>query len=75
LIFASLYQDKEDREKVNANEGEAYKDAVLELLDIYNLDDDSNSLSWNSDFWFYNQNRHRRVSTILRCLQDPAIQF
>jgi hypothetical protein len=35
LIFASLYQDKEDREKVNANEGEVYKDSVLELLGIY----------------------------------------
>jgi hypothetical protein len=26
LIFASLYQDKEDRKNVNTNEGEAYKD-------------------------------------------------
>jgi hypothetical protein len=38
LIFASLYQDKEDRKKVNTNEGEAYKDSVPELLDIYNFE-------------------------------------
>jgi hypothetical protein len=38
LIFASLYQDKEGRKKVNTNEGEAYKDSVLELLDIYRDD-------------------------------------
>jgi hypothetical protein len=36
LIFASLYQDKEGRKKVNTNEGEAYKDSVLELHDFYN---------------------------------------
>jgi hypothetical protein len=33
---ASLYQDKEDSMKVNTNQGKAYKDSVLELLDIYN---------------------------------------
>jgi hypothetical protein len=38
LIFASLYQDKEDRKKVNTNEGETYKDSVLELIDIYSND-------------------------------------
>jgi hypothetical protein len=38
LIFASLYQDKEDRKEVNANEGEAYTDSVLELLEIYSND-------------------------------------
>jgi hypothetical protein len=38
LIFASLYQDKEDRKKVNTNEGEVYKDSVLELLDIHSND-------------------------------------
>jgi hypothetical protein len=32
------YQDKEDRKEVNTNEGEAYKDSVLELLDIYSND-------------------------------------
>jgi hypothetical protein len=31
---ASLYQDKEDRNNVNTNEGEAYENPVLELLDI-----------------------------------------
>jgi hypothetical protein len=30
-----LYQDKEDRNKVNTNEGEAYEDSVPELLGIY----------------------------------------
>jgi hypothetical protein len=38
LIFASWYQDKEDRKRVNTNEEEAYKDSVLELLDIYSND-------------------------------------
>jgi hypothetical protein len=33
-----LYQDKEDRKKVNTNEGEAYKDSVRQLLDIYRND-------------------------------------
>jgi hypothetical protein len=46
-----LYQDKEDRMKVNTNEGEAYKDSVLELLDIYRDDrqgyhDDGRKLSY-----------------------------
>jgi hypothetical protein len=38
LIFASLNQDKEDRKKVNTNEGKSYKDSVLELPDIYRDD-------------------------------------
>jgi hypothetical protein len=36
LIFASLYQDKEDGKKVNTNEGEAYKDSVPEISNTYN---------------------------------------
>jgi hypothetical protein len=28
------YQDKEDRKKVNTNEGEAYKDSVPELSNV-----------------------------------------
>jgi hypothetical protein len=41
LIFASLYQDKEDRRKVNTNEGEDYKDSIPELLGIYNCETDT----------------------------------
>jgi hypothetical protein len=44
LIFASLYQDKENRKKVNTNEEEAYKDCVLELPDIYSNDTAGNSV-------------------------------
>jgi hypothetical protein len=32
-------QEKEDRKEVNTNEGEAYKDSVLELLDFYNYEE------------------------------------
>jgi hypothetical protein len=39
-----LYQDKEDRKKVNTNEGEAYKDSALELPDIYSKDMPEESL-------------------------------
>jgi hypothetical protein len=35
---ASLYQDKEDRRKVNTNEGEAYEDSVLEIYGFYSDD-------------------------------------
>jgi hypothetical protein len=38
LIFASLYQDKEGKKKVNTNAGEVYKDSVSELLEIYNCE-------------------------------------
>jgi hypothetical protein len=33
-----LYQDKEDRRKVNTNEGEAYEDSVLEIYGFYSDD-------------------------------------
>jgi hypothetical protein len=36
--IASLYHDKEGRKKVNTNEGEAYKDSVPQLPDIYRND-------------------------------------
>jgi hypothetical protein len=51
---ASLYQDKEDRKKVNTNEEEAYKDSVLELLDI-----DSNDR--------FQRNKRDRGSDPIRC--------
>jgi hypothetical protein len=35
VLNSFQYQDKEDRKKVNTNEGEAFEDSVPELLGIY----------------------------------------
>jgi len=35
LIFASLYQDKEVRDKAKATEEDTFKDSGLEISDIY----------------------------------------